>query len=110
MVIHAGEKKIAYLTDTTPRIHQAVMSRLGDLSLLMHECYFDDSQTELALKTGHSWLSAVAELVDQIRPKRTLLIHVNPLAEMLGLSFELEPRLQKLNIGWATDESEIQIP
>lgn len=110
MVIHSNGKRIAYLTDTTPRVHQTVMCRLNNLDLLMHECYFLDSQVELALTTGHSWLSAVTQLVNQIKPQKTMLIHVNPLAESLGDSFEINSYQKELNMSWAVDGLEIQVP
>jgi len=108
-IIQAHGKRIAYLTDTTPRIHHEWIGRLRDIDLLMHECYFDDTQEELALRSGHSWLSTVTELVEQVRPKQTLLIHVNPLAEMLGYSFQLEPKQRQLNMLWAYDEMVIDV-
>jgi ribonuclease BN (tRNA processing enzyme) len=108
-IVQAHGKRIAYLTDTTPRIHHEWISRLTGIDLLMHESYFDDAQVELALRSGHSWLSAVTELVERIRPKQTLLIHVNPLAEMLGYSFQLEPKQRQLNMFWAYDEMVIDV-
>ncbi len=104
LLISAAGKRIAYLTDTTPLLEASWIPRLNGVDLLLHECYFDDSQIEMARKTGHSWLSGVTRLVELAKPKRTALIHINPLAEMVGKSIELDERHHQLNIQWAQDE------
>jgi ribonuclease Z len=80
----AGQtKRVAYITDTTARVDADYVRHLSEIDLLLHECYFDDQQQALAEKTGHSWLSAVTEVVRCTQPKRTALIHLNPLNELL---------------------------
>jgi ribonuclease Z len=103
MVLETPTKKIAYITDTRPLSIIQWESRLEGLDLLMHECYFTDQSQDLALQSGHCWLSAVTELVEAIRPKKTLLIHANPQAEIIGHSLTLELRHQRLGISIAED-------
>jgi ribonuclease Z len=102
-LIEADSKRLAYITDTTPLSLEVWSERLTDLDLLLHECYFGDDQAEFAMKTGHSWLSAVTDLVARIRPKQTLLIHVNPQSELFGQPFELTDSHHALGIRLAED-------
>ena len=102
-------KNILYMTDTTPDYGTQHDERLMRCDLLMHECYFSDEHIELARKTGHSWLSAVTEIVARTKPKQTLLIHVNPLAEMLKAEFDLSDIHMSLNMSIAQDEKTITV-
>lgn len=102
-LLSTGGKRLAYLTDTTPRVHAGLTERLRGVDLLMHECYFDDAQVDLSLRSGHSWHSAVGEFVEQTRPKQTLLIHVNPLAELMGKCMEIPAQAESLHLRWAED-------
>lgn len=88
-VLDTAGKKLAYVTDTVARPAASYLRELGNVDLLLHECYFSDDQSELAETTGHSWLSAVEEVVRETRPSQTLLIHINPLAEILQSGFTL---------------------
>jgi ribonuclease Z len=106
MVIHANNKRVAYITDTTPQSHPALIESLTGIDLLLHECYFTDKNEELSLRTGHSWLSAVTNIVELTRPKQTLLIHVNPLAEVIGEDYGLTARHVELGMRFAEDLSE----
>ncbi len=74
-------KSMAYVTDTVARPDAPYIKHIQDVDLLLHECYFDDGNEALAIKTGHSWLSAVTQLVTEVKAKRVALIHTNPLAE-----------------------------
>lgn len=103
MVIESGEKRMAYVTDTTPLNDFKFFESLSQLDLLLHECYFSDQHQELAIKTGHSWLGAVVEIVKKVQPKKTLLIHVNPLAEVLGQGSELTEEHRQLGLRFAED-------
>jgi ribonuclease BN (tRNA processing enzyme) len=106
----AGGKKLAYVTDTIARSDAAYHSYIHDSDLLLHECYFGDSHQELALKTGHSWLSAVVDTVRQVKPRRTVLIHVNPLAEILDQDVVIPDAIaRELNMSVAVDGQVIEI-
>ena len=109
MLIEADGKRIAYVTDTTPQRESKILDRIANVDLLMHECYFSDNFQELSLKTGHSWISAVTEIVQKTKPKRTLLIHVNPLAEVLKQSIELTELHQSLSMQFAEDEMIVDV-
>ena len=106
-VFECKGKRFAYITDTTATPDSSYIQSLRDLDLLLHECNFGDQHRELAEKTGHSWLSAVTQLVMQCRPKQTQLIHHNPLAEMLGLQLQLDRSHSQANIHLAKDRDEI---
>ncbi len=69
-------KSLAYVTDTT--VDGTYTEFLQDIDLLIHECYFSDSQAKLAIKTGHSHTTPVAELARQVNAGRLALVHVNP--------------------------------
>lgn len=91
-VLNIDEKKLAYVTDTVSRLEAEHMATIADADLLLHECYFGDQHRKLAEKTGHSWLSAVTEIVEKTRARKTALIHINPLAEILKTPIELDDR------------------
>lgn len=103
MRIEAGGKRFAYVTDTTPKNDAQFIERLKDLDLLLHECYFSDKYQELSLRTGHSWLGAVTTIVEAVHPKRTLLIHVNPLAEVLAEDSGYTADHEALHMSFAED-------
>lgn len=109
MLISAESKRIAYVTDTTPQSGKQFFERLRNVDLLMHECYFSDEHQELSLKTGHSWIGAVTSIVQETKPKRTLLIHVNPLAEVLGQNINLSDQHKALSMQFAEDGMIIEI-
>lgn len=99
----APKKRVAYITDTTPNIVQRYLDKLVSLDLLLHECYFGDDQQALSQRTGHSWLGAVTENVTRLKPKQTLLIHINPLAEVLNQPIELQSQHRNLKMQFASD-------
>ncbi len=103
---YAG-KRIAYITDTTGTPSSPYVEAIGDLDLLLHECNFSNEEQELAETTGHSWLSAVTQIVARCQPKQTHLIHHNPLGELLGTALTLEPMHTCLNMHLAKDRDEI---
>ena len=72
-------KRLLYMTDTTGDVSAEGIEWCRNADLLMHECYFDDSMTEWAKKTGHSWTSRVAEVTERSEPKKLLVTHLNPL-------------------------------
>jgi ribonuclease BN (tRNA processing enzyme) len=96
--IYSAGKDLAYVTDTVARPNAPYLSQIRNVDLLLHECYFTDEYQTLAEKTGHTWLSAAAELVSHVRPGKTGLIHLNPLAEVLGSSMILTAEHQRLGM------------
>ncbi len=107
-IIECGDQdcktRVAYVTDTTARANSSYIERLTKIDLLLHECYFNDEQHELAEKTGHSCLSDVIDVVRRCRPARTALIHINPLSELLSSPLELDSEhAQQLKIQVAED-------
>ena len=80
---------LAYITDTTASAQSAYWRELQGVDWLIHECNFSDEWIDLAIKTGHSWTSAVLENVANARIPRLILTHINPLAggsDPLGLA------------------------
>jgi ribonuclease BN (tRNA processing enzyme) len=80
---------MAYITDTTAARDAPYIAAIRDVDLLVHECYFPDSLHELAVKTGHSSTTGVAEVARLARVRRLVLVHLNPLDESndpIGLS------------------------
>lgn len=105
---HEGTK-LAYVTDTVARPDADYIKHIRNSDLLLHECYFSDEHKEFAATTGHSWLSAVTDIVEQVSPKKTLLIHINPLAEILGSGFVLDDEhRERLGMIVAEDEMEVE--
>lgn len=103
--IRTADKKLAYVTDTVARPNADYLPWIKNADLLLHECYFGDEHEKLAEKTGHSWLSAVEDVVRQVTPKQVGLIHINPLAEMLKSDLPLtEVQRNELRMKLATDE------
>jgi ribonuclease BN (tRNA processing enzyme) len=72
---------LAYVTDTTARRDAEYIAKIRGVDLLIHECYFNDEQPELAEKTGHSCVTPVAEVARAAQVKRLVLMHMNPLDE-----------------------------
>jgi ribonuclease Z len=101
--IDTEDGAMAYITDTTAELQADYVDHLHGLRLLMHECYFNDEHRALSEKTGHSWLGAVTELVRSLRPQRTALIHINPLAEILAAPLELGDEHHQLQMEVAQD-------
>jgi len=71
---------LAYITDTTATPQSAYWSEIQGVDWLIHECNFSDEWVDLAVKTGHSWTSAVLENVAKAGIPRLILAHINPLA------------------------------
>jgi ribonuclease BN (tRNA processing enzyme) len=80
---------LAYVTDTTARPDSAYWKEIQGVDWLIHECNFSDNWIDLAVKTGHSWTSAVLESAATAGIRRLILTHINPLAgdtDPLGMS------------------------
>jgi ribonuclease BN (tRNA processing enzyme) len=74
-------KSLAYVTDTTAREDAEYVAEIRGVDLLVHECYFEDSQQQWAEQTGHSCATAVARVARAAGVGRLLLVHTNPLDE-----------------------------
>jgi ribonuclease Z len=74
-------RSLAYVTDTICGPEASYRSLIERVDLLIHECNFPDSQKELALMTGHSWLSEVLGLAHTCRVKQLALTHFSPFAD-----------------------------
>jgi ribonuclease BN (tRNA processing enzyme) len=72
---------LAYVTDTTASPDADYLEQIRGVDLLIHECYFPDRLHEIAVKTGHSTTSNVAEVARRAEAGRLLLVHMNPLDE-----------------------------
>jgi ribonuclease BN (tRNA processing enzyme) len=72
---------MAYVTDTTAATSAAYIEEIRGVDLLVHECYFPDSSHEIAVKTGHSSTTRVAEVARLASVRRLVLVHLNPLDE-----------------------------
>ena len=80
---------IAYITDTTASPQSEYWREIQGVDWLIHECNFSDEWIDLAIKTGHSWTSAVLESASKAGIPRLILTHINPLAgesDPLGLA------------------------
>ena len=80
---------LAYITDTTTSPDSAYWREIQGVDWLIHECNFSDEWIDLAIKTGHSWTSAVLESAAKAGIPRLILTHINPLAgesDPLGLA------------------------
>jgi ribonuclease BN (tRNA processing enzyme) len=75
-VLEVDGKRIAYITDTT--VDGSYTDFIRGADLLIHECYFPDSLSEWAAKTGHSHTSPVAMLARDAGVKRMYLTHIDP--------------------------------
>ncbi len=77
--VEADGKSFAYVTDTTAPTAETVQL-IGDVDLLLHEAYFDDTQTEFAAETGHCTASQAAITAVNARAGKLVLVHLNPRA------------------------------
>jgi len=76
------DRSLAYITDTTAVPNAPYIEFVRGVDLLVHECYFPDDWHELAVKTGHSWTTPVAENAKAAGVGKLLLAHVNPFGNM----------------------------
>jgi ribonuclease Z len=72
-------RSMAYVTDTTADPRAAYVKNIEGVDLLVHECYFPDPHADLAVKYGHSSLSAVAEVAKAAEVGQLILTHIDPL-------------------------------
>jgi ribonuclease Z len=71
------ERSMAYITDTIA--DGSCRDFLAGVDVLIHECYFPDARAKLAVETGHSHTTPVAELARDSGAGRLYLVHVDPL-------------------------------
>jgi len=67
---------LAYITDTFE--DGSYTDFIGDVDVLIHECYFPDARAEMCKLTGHSHTSQVARLAAAAGVKRLFLTHIDP--------------------------------
>lgn len=72
-------RSMAYVTDTTARADAPYVDLIRGVDLLVHECYFPDQEREMAILTGHSHTTPVAEVARRAKVGRLLLVHIYPL-------------------------------
>lgn len=72
---------LAYITDTTAARDAGYLDQIRGVDLLLHECYFANDAHNWPAITGHSALTGLAELASVARPRRLVLIHVDPLID-----------------------------
>lgn len=70
---------LAYVTDTVADPAADYVDFLRGVDLLVHECYFDDAESQWAERVGHSHTTPVAEVARAAGVGRLVLTHVNPL-------------------------------
>ena len=75
------DRSMAYVTDTTAAPDAPYIDMIRGVDLLVHECNFPDGMEAMALKTGHSCTTPVAQVAAAAGVGRLVLVHVNPLSE-----------------------------
>ena len=69
---------MAYVTDTTAAADAKYVEKIRGVGLLVHECDFPDSLSDLAEKTGHSFTTPVAGVARAAGVGRLVLTHFDP--------------------------------
>lgn len=72
------DRSLAYVTDTVAEVGAPYVEAIRGVDVLVHECYFPDSYRDMALLTGHSHTTPVAQVARQAEVGRLVLVHVNP--------------------------------
>lgn len=73
-------KSLGYVTDTV-RQESGAIRLLEEVDLLLHEAYFMESENALAKLTGHCTAAEAAQVANELRVKKLVLIHQNPRAD-----------------------------
>jgi len=74
--VNEGDHSFAYVTDTV--VDESYLDFIEDVDVLIHECYFADEMQDWADQTGHSYASAVANLVAEVGVGKLVLTHIDP--------------------------------
>lgn len=72
---------LAYITDTIADPQADYVQAIQSVDVLIHECYFRDDLAEWGRRTGHSWLTPVAQVAAAAQVGQLVLVHINPLWE-----------------------------
>jgi ribonuclease Z len=78
-------RSLAFVTDTIADPGAPYVSHLRGVDLLIHECTFPDEHSALARQSGHSCISAVAQVAKAAGVGRLILTHIEPTVEREGL-------------------------
>ncbi len=73
------DRSMAYVTDTSAKADADYVEKIRGVDLLVHECYFSDSNADWAQETGHSHTTPVAEVARAAEVSQLVLVHLNPL-------------------------------
>lgn len=76
-----ADRSLAYVTDTTAASGADYVRAIRGVDVLVHECNFGDEQAEWAVKTGHSFASAVGGAAAAADVGRLVLVHFDSLAD-----------------------------
>ena len=103
------DRSMAYVTDTTAHADADYVQHIRGVDLLVHECYFNDGQEELAELTGHSCATPVGQVAQKAGVGKLVLVHVNPIAP-IDNPLELDPIRQQFSkpVLLATDGMELE--
>jgi ribonuclease BN (tRNA processing enzyme) len=71
------DRSMAYVSDTTALPNADYIEKIRGVDLLVHEANFADDAQEMAILTGHSWLSNVAQVAADAEVGRLVLVHLN---------------------------------
>ena len=97
-----ADRSIAYITDTTASVEADYIQFVKGCDVLLHECHFPDGLEDLAIKTGHSCLTPVAQVCRAAQVKRCTIVHLNPLSKKdppLELS-QVESVFESIELGY----------
>ena len=72
------DRSLAYVTDTVAAPGVDYIEHIHGVDLLVHECFFDDTEPDQAELTGHSCITPVAQVAKAARVGRLVLVHINP--------------------------------
>lgn len=102
------DRSMAYITDTTAAPGMDYIEHIRGVDLLVHECYFSDELRHLALLTGHSHTTPVAQVARAADVGRLVLVHLNPMiSEVDPIGLEVARAIfPQTDVG--TDEMEIE--
>ncbi|TWU29533.1 MBL fold metallo-hydrolase [Bythopirellula polymerisocia] len=72
------DRSLAYVTDTVAAPDVDYIEHIRGADLLVHECFFDDTEPAQAELTGHSCITPVAQVAKAAEVGRLVLVHINP--------------------------------